>query len=106
MSEQPPEVVPTTVTARMRRPRSFAMFADITDAPIRFEDVPPLVRVTFEADLTEQQIADVRARMESVDDDDQAARAGLAEHLSVLDGEPDCEQVGAATAALIRYTLG
>jgi len=96
----------TTITARMRRPRSFEMFSDITDAEIRFDAVGSLVSVTFDAELTEQQVADVRARMESADDDDQAARAVLAEHLSVLDGEPDCEQVGAATAALIRYTLG
>lgn len=69
----------STVTGRMARPRSYSMFADITDATVAGFSADPsgMVVVTFDADLDAETATAIRDRMTSRDDADQAARATL-----------------------------
>ena len=71
----------TTVTDRILRPRSYDMFASVTDAAVlRFEQDAEANcwTVTFNADLDAAKVAEIRALMTSRDDADQARRADLA----------------------------
>jgi len=68
----------TTVEATMARSLTPDMFDDITaTAPMTWARNGALTILTFDAELTAEQITAVRDRMTSRDDDDQAARAIL-----------------------------
>lgn len=77
-----------TVTARARRPRSPAMFADLLPGVgATFETVAGSrgwLTVRFTRDLTDDETAAVIARLESTDDADMADRALLRELAAVV----------------------
>lgn len=88
----------TIVEATLRRSLNYSSFVDIIGPDVR------LLRWTktlaeFDGELTDEQVAQVRARMESTDDGDQTARA----HLRQLALEhSDCP----LAVAVVAYVLG
>ena len=75
------------------------MFDGITDAAYSFSDHDGVTTVTFDADLSETQAADVWWRMTSRSDADEARRRALAAAL-------EAEGVDPLVADLARYVLG
>lgn len=72
----------TTVCADAARPIGADSFADITDVPASVAVSDGKVAVTFDAELTPEQVTAVRDRMTSTDDVDQAERAKIAAALN------------------------
>lgn len=69
------------VTARLRGGRRYTMFADITDAKVlgwSDDRDTGCTTITFDAELDETTVAQVRARMEATDPADETQRAWLA----------------------------
>ncbi len=112
MSEQPPEPssepTSTEVVAVARRPVNSGSFADITDATASVSRRGSQMAVTFDADLSDGQVAAVLARMGSTDDADQADRAAtralLAEVEALAVDQPD--PVRDLLARVTRRCLG
>lgn len=97
MSEQPPELVQTSVTARLRRSYNATLF-DGLDLPaaLDFWVADGLWSVLFDGELTDAQVFAAWARMESTDDTDQTRRAAVREAV------PCCH----ACSVLMAYVLG
>lgn len=91
----------TVVEGRRRRSQiGVDSFSDITDSPVL--DIAPCAAgtaVTFDGDLDANQIAAIRARMESTDDADQAERASLR-------ADRDALPAGDPLRRLYDYVLG
>lgn len=93
----------STVAGRVVRSVGFDSFADIVPG-VEVADIGE-GGVTFTAPLTAAQAEQVRARMTSRDDADQAARANLAA-LRDAARTGDLESVRALSLALTAYLLG
>lgn len=92
----------TTVSAVMARSYTPDMFDDL-ELPPHTRDRDPVTRVTtlvFDADLTPEQAGAVWARMESIDDVDQARRAGLRAGRDALAGAEDPASLEEALALI------
>lgn len=89
------------VTAAAARPIGPDMFADLLPDGCAVESVRAagsLLTVTFNCDLDDATVAEIRDRVTSRDDADQAARAAL----RLLRDESDCP----LAVALTNYVLG
>lgn len=78
------------VTARHRRPKSFAMFADLLPG-VTVAFLPAAkgwLTVSFDRDLTAEEAAAVTERIESTDDADMASRAALRELAEAVEAMP------------------
>lgn len=79
-----------TVTARARRPLSFAMFADMLDAHVLSftSATDKRTTVTFDRDLEPDETAAVTARITSSNDADMADREALWQLVAEVDAMP------------------
>ncbi|GAW54752.1 hypothetical protein [Nocardioides sp. PD653] len=98
----------TVVEGRCRRRRlDLDDFADITDVPAL--DIGPCgagTAVTFDGELTAEQVARVQHRMDSLDDVDEAARDDIRTKRAAVAAEPSVENVAALAVATANYQLG
>lgn len=89
------------------RPRHFEMFADLpglADVEVSFAKTATDLYVTFEADLDDPMIETVRARLTSVSDAREEARAALVAAVDDLETEATCG-CAPVVAALTNYVL-
>lgn len=97
----------TTVTAQARRDVGSDSFADLTGgATARVVARGAYVEVTFDADLTAEQVENIEWRMRSRDDVHEARLRALAGLHAAVDSDPSLENVAALSMALAEETLG
>lgn len=93
----------TVVEGTLRRSLNYSSFVDITDARLLSWTKTTL---TFEGTLTAEEQEQVWARMESVSDADQAARANLRACRDAVVTSPTLANLAALAVAEANYQLG